>query len=92
MCYLVTEREEANDATHKDENLEQEDEEKLEEALNDENVESVEEIIEKDSEAIKEDLPILERQTLLSQYGAKKVIFIHVLYFCRQNILLWYII
>ncbi|XP_077259186.1 small subunit processome component 20 homolog [Temnothorax americanus] len=71
-------REEANDATGKDENLEnteQGDEEKLEEALNDENVGGVEEITETDKEAIKEDLPILERQTLLSQYGAKKVVF-----------------
>jgi len=72
-----TEKEEANKTTGKDENLgntEQEDE-KLEEALNDENVEGVEEIIEKDKEEIKEDLPIIERQTLLSQYGAKKVMF-----------------
>lgn len=75
---FFTEKEEVNDMTSDDENLkntEQGDEGKLEEALNDENVEGVEEIIEKDREAIKEDLPIMERQTLLSQYGAKKVIF-----------------
>jgi len=28
-----------------------------------------------DKEEIKEDLPIIEKQTLLSQYGAKKVMF-----------------
>ncbi|XP_012535697.1 small subunit processome component 20 homolog [Monomorium pharaonis] len=76
---FVTEKEEANDAIGDDENLKitkQEDEEKLEEALNDENIENVEEIIEKeDREVMKEELSIMERQTLLSQYGAKKVIF-----------------
>lgn len=52
-------------------------EEELEEALNDnveENAENVEEIIEKDNEMIKERVPIIERQTLLSQYGAKRVV------------------
>ncbi|XP_011858769.1 PREDICTED: small subunit processome component 20 homolog [Vollenhovia emeryi] len=73
---FVAEVEGTNDATGRDETVEkteQEDEEKLEEALSDENVEGVEEIIEK--EAAKEDLPITERQTLLSQYGARKVVF-----------------
>lgn len=49
-------------------------EEILEEALNDENVENVEEV-EQDNEAVKEDLPIIEKQTLLSHSGAKKVMF-----------------
>ncbi|XP_014487693.1 PREDICTED: small subunit processome component 20 homolog [Dinoponera quadriceps] len=50
-------------------------EEELDEALNDENVESIEEVIEKGSEAKTESLLIIERQILLSQYGAKRVIF-----------------
>lgn len=71
---IVTEREETNEVIGEDKkNTEQEDKEKLEEAL--ENVEGIEEIIEKDREATKEDLPIIERQTLLSQYGAKRVMF-----------------
>ncbi|KAL6263531.1 hypothetical protein P5V15_006320 [Pogonomyrmex californicus] len=64
----------AEDATIKDENLEgteQEAEEELEKALNNENIEVVEEITEKD----REDLPVIEKQMLLSQYGAKKVVF-----------------
>ncbi|XP_011686919.1 PREDICTED: small subunit processome component 20 homolog isoform X2 [Wasmannia auropunctata] len=76
---LVAETEEAKEAIGEDENresTEQGDEEKLEEALNDENVEGIEEIMEKDKEeVIKEDLPVIERQTLLSQYGAKRVVF-----------------
>ncbi|KYN45016.1 Small subunit processome component 20 like protein [Trachymyrmex septentrionalis] len=75
---FITEKKETNETTKENENLEnteEGDEEKLEEALNDDNVENIEEIIEKDKEAIKEDLPIIERQTLLSQYGAKKVVF-----------------
>ncbi|KYN05358.1 Small subunit processome component 20 like protein [Cyphomyrmex costatus] len=74
---FVTEKEEANEATGENENLEntEGDEEKLDEALNDDNIENIEEIIEKDKEVVKEDLPIIERQTLLSQYGAKKVVF-----------------
>ncbi|KAL0099682.1 hypothetical protein PUN28_019823 [Cardiocondyla obscurior] len=76
---LVAENKAANDTKiGEDENLEnteQENEEKLQEALNDENVEGVEEIIEKDRDTIKENVPIIERQTLLSQYGAKKVVF-----------------
>ncbi|KMR04659.1 small subunit processome component 20-like protein [Lasius niger] len=67
--------EETNEATGEDANFEdKETEEILEEALNDENVENVEEV-ERDNEAAKEDLPIIERQTLLSQSGAKKVMF-----------------
>ncbi|KYN12679.1 Small subunit processome component 20 like protein [Trachymyrmex cornetzi] len=75
---FIIEKKETNETTKENENLEnteEGDEEKLEEALNDDNVENIEEIIEKDKEAIKEDLPIIERQTLLSQYGAKKVVF-----------------
>lgn len=48
-------------------------EEELEKALNDD-VENMEEIIEKNNEAKTEKVPIIERQTLLSQYGAKRVI------------------
>lgn len=73
---FVSEKEETNDEIGEDEkSREQGDEEKLEEALNDENVEGIEEITEKNRETIKEDLPIMEKQTLLSQYGAKKVVF-----------------
>ncbi|XP_011256579.2 small subunit processome component 20 homolog [Camponotus floridanus] len=56
------------------EDVEKETEEILEEALNDENVENVDEV-EQDNEAVKEDLPIIEKQTLLSQSGARKVMF-----------------
>lgn len=67
--------EKTNEAIGEDANLEdKEAEEILEEALNDENVENIEEV-ERDNEAAKEDLPIIERQTLLSQSGAKKVMF-----------------
>ncbi|XP_026828311.1 small subunit processome component 20 homolog [Ooceraea biroi] len=64
------------DATVGDENLEeteQEAEEKLEKALDDDNVENIEEI-EKDNKANKGSVPIIEKQTLLSQYGAKRVV------------------
>ncbi|KAG5310535.1 UTP20 protein, partial [Acromyrmex insinuator] len=75
---FIIEKKETIETTKENKNLEnaeEGDEEKLEEALNDDNVENIEEIIEKDKEAIKKDLPIIERQTLLSQYGAKKVVF-----------------
>lgn len=71
---LISE-EKTNEAISEDANVEdKETEEILEEALNDENVENVEEV-EQDNEAAKEDLPIIEKQTLLSQSGAKKVMF-----------------
>ncbi|XP_029678623.1 small subunit processome component 20 homolog [Formica exsecta] len=67
--------EKTSEINGEDANLEdKETEEILEEALNDENVENVEEV-EQDNEVAKEDLPIIERQTLLSQSGAKKVMF-----------------
>ncbi|KYM75651.1 Small subunit processome component 20 like protein [Atta colombica] len=74
---FIIEKKETNKTIKENENLENTEEgneEKLEEALNDDNIENIEEIIEKDKEAIKEDL-VIERQTLLSQYGAKKVVF-----------------
>ncbi|XP_072743036.1 small subunit processome component 20 homolog [Anoplolepis gracilipes] len=67
--------EEANEAVGEDTNVEdKEPDEILEEVLNDEHVENVEEV-EEANETAKEDLPIIERQTLLSQSGAKKVMF-----------------
>lgn len=57
------------------EDTEQEAEEKLEAALDDDDLENVEETAEKDSKAIEESVPIIKKQTLLSQYGAKRVIF-----------------
>ncbi|KAL6428059.1 hypothetical protein ACFW04_008441 [Cataglyphis niger] len=66
--------EETNEIIGEDANLEdKETEEILEEALNDENVENVEEI--EQDEVAEKDLPIIEKQTLLSQSGAKKVMF-----------------
>ncbi|XP_067207673.1 small subunit processome component 20 homolog isoform X2 [Linepithema humile] len=56
------------------EDTEREAQEKLEEALNDENVDNVEEVIEM-NETIKESIPIIDKQMLLSPYGAKRVIF-----------------
>lgn len=49
-------------------------EENLEEALNSEDAENVEEVAEK-SETTKENVPIIEKQTVLSQYGARRVVF-----------------
>lgn len=66
--------EEINGEVDKNVNLEdtvQEVEEELEKVLNDE----VENIVERDDEAKMKNVLIIEKQTLLSQYGAKRVIF-----------------
>ncbi|XP_076242844.1 small subunit processome component 20 homolog [Calliopsis andreniformis] len=51
----------------------QEAEEKLNEALNSENVENIEEIVEK--KKTQEDVFVIEKQTMLSQHGAQRIVF-----------------
>ncbi|XP_031840626.2 small subunit processome component 20 homolog [Nomia melanderi] len=50
-------------------------EENLDDALNSENVETVEEIVEKEQKEVQEDVFIMEKETVLSQNGAKKIVF-----------------
>ena len=73
---VTNEKEEKDDnVTDKDndENVGEEVEEKLDEALNSEQTENIEEIVE-EKEA-QEVVLIMEQQTVLSQYGARKVVF-----------------
>lgn len=55
--------------------IEQEVEEKLDEALNSENVDNMEEIVDKSQKETQEEVPVLEKQITLSQYGARRVVF-----------------
>ncbi|KAG7189774.1 hypothetical protein KM043_017437 [Ampulex compressa] len=53
----------------------QEEEEKLDEALNNEILENAEDIFEEKNNVVLHELPVMERHLLLSQYGARRVIF-----------------
>ncbi|XP_053970584.1 small subunit processome component 20 homolog [Hylaeus volcanicus] len=57
------------------ESIDQEVEEKLEEALNSETVENAEEVVETVQKEAEEDIPVMEKQTILSQNGAQRVVF-----------------
>ncbi|XP_033340653.2 small subunit processome component 20 homolog [Megalopta genalis] len=50
-------------------------EENLDDALNSENVENIGEIVEKEQKEIQEEALVMEMQTVLSQQGAKRVVF-----------------
>lgn len=63
--------EEKNKEKNDDKNNEQKIEEKLNEALNSENIDKIEEKVQKQTQEI----PIIEKQIILSQYGAQQVIF-----------------
>ncbi|XP_016914705.1 small subunit processome component 20 homolog [Apis cerana] len=63
--------EEKSKEKNDDKNNEQKMEEKLNEALNSENINEIEEKVQKETQEV----PIIEKQIILSQYGAQQVIF-----------------
>lgn len=77
VAALSTDNEQANGEIDEKESLgdtTQDAEEELEKALLNDDAENAEETIEKDANAKAESALIIERQTLLSQYGAKRVV------------------
>ncbi|XP_017792054.1 PREDICTED: small subunit processome component 20 homolog [Habropoda laboriosa] len=58
-----------------DKNIEQDVGEKLDEVLNSENIDNVAETVESVQKETQEEIPVVEKQTILSQYRARRVVF-----------------
>ncbi|CAK9797535.1 Small subunit processome component 20 homolog [Anthophora quadrimaculata] len=76
---VVSDKKKENDENEEeksdDKNIDQDVAEKLDEVLNSENLDDVEETIENVRKETQEEIPVVEKQTNLSQYRARRVVF-----------------